>query len=250
MIPRSFKAAMVTFEREIYDYRKNIFYFSLRNLIQPIFFVLVIGVGLGSLVDMPGRGSYLSFMLPGVLMMCVVQVTYQHFSSEIWMSKNHEKYLELLTMTAPIKPIEALAGYLLTGVVIGLFAVTCFLIPVVLFLPDFDIPLFSLLLFTMGLAIFFTAMGIIVGVRIVDPHNLTTVSIFITMPLTYLCGVFFPLDMYPEIVRWLIELIPLTQAIEGLRYGGFPLMQMIYVWSTAFLAALAATKIFERNMHL
>lgn len=169
MIHRAVSASLVTFEREIYDYRKNIFYFALRNLIQPVFFVLVIGVGLGSMVNMPGQSSYLQFMLPGILMMCVVQVCYQHFSSEIWMSKNHEGYLELLTMAAPIKPREAVAGYLLTGIVIAFFAVLCFLLPVWLFLPGFQISLSVLILFTIGLALFFTSAGIVVGVSVLDP---------------------------------------------------------------------------------
>ena len=250
MIPRAVSASLVTFEREIYDYRKNIFYFALRNLIQPVFFVLGIGVGLGSMVNMPGQSSYLQFMLPGVLMMCVVQVCYQHFSSEIWMSKNHEGYLELLTMAAPIKPHEAVAGYLLTGIVIAFFAVLCFLLPVWLFLPGFQISLSALVLFTIGLALFFTSAGIVVGVSVLDPHNLATVSIFVTMPLTYLCGVFFPLDMYPQPVRMLIEAIPLTQAIEGLRSGTFPLFEIAFVWAAAALAVIFAARMFERNMHL
>ncbi|OPY51430.1 MAG: ABC-2 type transporter [Methanosaeta sp. PtaU1.Bin060] len=250
MIPRAVSASLVTFEREIYDYRKNLFYFALRNLVQPVFFVLVIGVGLGSMVNMPGRESYLSFMLPGILMMSVVQVTYQHFSSEIWMSKNHEGYLELLTMTAPIRPGEAVAGYLLTGIVVAFFAVLCFLLPVWLFLPGFRISLAALVLFTIGLALFFTSAGIVVGVKVLDPHNLTTVSIFVTMPLTYLCGVFFPLDMYPQPARVLVELIPLTQAIEGLRGGAFPFVEIGYVWAAAAVAVVFAVRMFEKNMHL
>ncbi|HOI68548.1 MAG: ABC transporter permease [Methanothrix sp.] len=249
MIPRPILASLVTFEREIRDYRKNIFYFALRNLIQPVFFVLVIGVGLGSFVNLPGRESYLSFMLPGILMMSVVQVCYQHFSSEIWMSKNHEGYLELLTMTAPIKPREAVAGYLLTGIVVAFFAVLCFLLPVWLLLPGFAISLSALMLFTIGLALFFTSAGIVVGVSVLDPHTLTTVGIFITMPLTYLCGVFVPVEMYPPSFRLMIEVIPLTPAIEGLREGGLPIAEIIYVWCAAALAVVAAIKVFERNMH-
>ena len=250
MIPRAVSASLVTFEREIYDYRKNLFLFALRNLIQPFFFVLVIGIGLGSMVSLPGRESYLSFMIPGILMMCVVQVCYQHFSSEIWMSKNHEGYLELLTMTAPIKPREAVAGYLLTGIVVAFFAVLCFLLPVWLFLSGFHISLVALILFTIGLALFFTSAGIIVGVTVRHPHNLTTVSLFITMPLTYLCGVFIPTEMYPKAARMLIEIIPLTQAIEGLRNGGVPIFEIAYVWAAAALAVIGAVRCFEKNMHL
>jgi ABC-type multidrug transport system ATPase subunit len=144
------------------------------------------------------------------------------------------------------KPREAVAGYLLTGIVVAFFAVLCFLLPVWLFLPGFHISLSALILFTIGLALFFTSTGIVVGVTVLDPHNLTTVSIFVTMPLTYLCGVFFPLEMYPPPLRMLIEAIPLTQAIEGLRSGGFPLPEIAFVWAMAALAVIAAIHMFER----
>jgi ABC-type multidrug transport system permease subunit len=166
------------------------------------------------------------------------------------MSKNHEGYLELLTMTAPIKPCEAVAGYLLTGIIIALFAVLCFLVPIWLFLPAFHISLPALILFTIGLGLFFASVGIVVGVSVLDPHNLTTISLFVTVPLTYLCGVFFPINMYPQPVRMLIEFIPLTQAIEGLRSGEFPLVEIVYVWAAATIAVLVAMWKFEKKMHI
>jgi ABC-type polysaccharide/polyol phosphate export permease len=69
------------------------------------------------------------------------------------------------------------------------------------------------------------------------------------MPLTYLCGVFVPVEMYPPSFRLMIEVIPLTPAIEGLREGGLPIAEIIYVWCAAALAVVAAIKVFERNMH-
>jgi hypothetical protein len=47
----------------------------------------------------------------------------------------------------------------------------------------------------------------------------------------------------------MIEIIPLTQVIEGLRNGELPLAEIIYVWCAAALAVLTAIKVFERNMH-
>jgi ABC-type multidrug transport system permease subunit len=89
-----------------------------------------------------------------------------------------------------------------------------------------------------------------VGVSVLDPHNLTTVSIFVTMPLTCLCSVFFPLVMCPQPIRMLIEAIPLTQAIAGLRSGVFPLFEISYVWVAAALAVIIAVRMFEKKMHL
>lgn len=96
---------------------------------------------------------------------------------------------------------------LLSIIVVAFFAVLCFLLPGCLFLPVFHILLIALVLFTIGLALFFTLVGIVVDVSVIDPRILTTVSIFVTMPRTYLRGVFFPLEMYPLPARMLIEAI-------------------------------------------
>jgi len=48
----------------------------------------------------------------------------------------------------------------------------------------------------------------------------------------------------------LIEIIPLTQAIEGLRNGGVPIFEIAYVWAAAALAVIVAVRMFEKNMHL
>jgi ABC-type polysaccharide/polyol phosphate export permease len=56
--------------------------------------------------------------------------------------------------------------------------------------------------------------------------------------------------MYPKAARMLIEIIPLTQAIEGLRNGGVPIFEIAYVWTMAAIAMIVATRMFEKNMHL
>ena len=107
---RSVKAITITLERELYDFYKNILHYSLRSLLTPILYLFVIGVGLGSFIRMPDNTSYIQFLIPGVLMMATVQVTHNHLSFEVLAARTYEKYLELLTMVAPIHPYEAVIG--------------------------------------------------------------------------------------------------------------------------------------------
>lgn len=245
---RALRAVTITFERELYDFYKNLFHYSLRSLVTPTLYLLVIGIGLGSMVHMPDDISYIQFLIPGILMMTTAQVTHFHLGFEVLAARTYEKYLELLTMVAPIHPYEAVLGYILTGVMIALFNVIIFLIPVYIFFHSTLISLPLLLLFTVGLGILFSATGFSAGIYFDDPHHLSIVNSLIITPLSFLCGVFFPLDLYPKQIRLLVELVPLTQAIEGLRGNGILPFQIGYVWTTAVVAAVLAVLIFKRKM--
>ncbi len=245
---RALRAITITFERELYDFYKNIFHYSLRSLLTPMLYLLVIGIGLGSMVRMPGGTPYIQFLIPGILMMSTAQVTHLHLSFEVLAARTYEKYLELLTMVAPIRPYEAVIGYILTGVMIAIFNVIIFLIPIYIFFRTTFISLPLLLVFTVGVGILFSATGFSAGIYFDDPHHLSIVNSLVITPLSFLCGVFFPLDFYPEQIRLLIELVPLTQAIEGLRGDGILLFQVGYVWITAIIAVVLAIVIFKRKM--
>ena len=245
---RALKAITITFERELYDFYNNLFHYSLRSLLTPTLYLLVIGIGLGSIVHMSDDSSYIQFLIPGILMMATAQVTHLHLGFEVLAARTYEKYLELLTMVAPIRPYEAVIGYILTGVMIALFNVAIFLIPVYLFFHSTFLSLPLLFVFTVGLGILFSATGFSAGIYFDDPHHLSIVNSLVITPLSFLCGVFFPLELYPEQIRLLVELVPLTQAIEGLRGNGILLFQVGYVWLIAIIAVLLAIGIFKRKM--
>ncbi|MDW7990439.1 MAG: ABC transporter permease [Archaeoglobaceae archaeon] len=246
---RSIKAITITLEREVYDFYRNFVHYALRSLLIPTLYIIVIGLGVGSMIYIEGI-RYLEFLIPGVLMMTVVQVTHFHLSFEVLAAKTYEKYLELLTMVAPIHPHEAILGYILSGVLISVFTVLIFLIPLYFFFQTTFAPLHIILLFTAGLGAFFSATGFIAGIYFEDPHRLNIVNSLIITPLSFLCGVFFPLDLYPEQIRILIEFVPLTQAIEALRGNGSLLFQILYIWLSAIAAFAISIAIFKKKMIL
>jgi len=244
---RSIKAITITLERELYDFYKNILHYFLRSMLTPMLYLFVIGVGLGSFIYMPDYSSYVQFLIPGILMMATVQVTHNHLSFEVLAARTYEKYLELLTMVAPIHPYEAVIGYILAGVIIAIFNVSVFLIPVYLFL-SIELPLITLFIFTVGLGILFSATGFSVGMYFDDPHHLSIFNSIVITAFSFLCGVFFPLSVYPDPLRFIIGLFPLTQAIEGIRGCGNLYLQIIYVWVSAIVAVFIAILIFKKKM--
>ena len=242
---RIFQAISVTCEYVLHDYLIHLPYFAIRNLLAPLLYLFAFGLGVGALVK-SGTIAYFSYVFPGILLLTVMQVCYGHFSAEIWLSRRVDKYLELLMMVAPIRPVEAVLGYLIAGIIITFFAAICFLLVAWAILKTIPFSLGWMAVFATGLAVFFTAMGIIAGVSFNNPHHKGAADTLLLLPLSFTCGVFFPLDVYPEEIRWLFYLVPLSQAVEGLREQS--IWQLTYVWSTAIVAALAATYVFRRRL--
>jgi ABC-type multidrug transport system permease subunit len=243
---RSIRAIGITCEYVLYDYLIHFPYFAVRTLLSPALYLFGFGLGVGALTR-AGGSAYFEYIFPGVLMISVMQASYTHFSTEIWISRQVDKYLELLMMVAPIYPLEAVAGYLIAGTLISLFAAGCFVLMALLVVPGLTISLGWLFGFTVGLGIFFVSLGIISGVTHTDPHLFATTNTLIILPLSFLCGVFFPLDVFPKAIRFLLELIPLTQAVEGMRSSA-PLKHLLYVWVTALFTAVVSARVFHRKL--
>jgi ABC-2 type transport system permease protein len=246
MSSRSVRAVGVTCEYVLYDYLIHLPYFSVRTLLSPALYLFGFGLGVGTLMR-TGSSAYFEFIFPGVLMISVMQATYTHFSTEIMVARRGDKYLELLMMVAPISSLEAVAGYLFASIFISLFAAGCFIAVALLLVPGLNVALWWLLGFSTGLGVFFAALGIIIGVIFTDTKKFTTANTLILLPLSFLCGVFFPLDVFPQAIRYVLELIPLTQVVEGLR-SGTPLLHLLYVWVLALVMAVITAKVFKHKI--
>jgi ABC-2 type transport system permease protein len=246
MSSRSVRAVGVTCEYVLYDYLIHLPYFSVRTLLSPALYLFGFGLGVGTLMR-TGSSAYFVFIFTGVLMISVMQATYTHFSTEIMVARRGDKYLELLMMVAPISSLEAVAGYLFASIFISLFAAGCFIAVALLLVPGLNVALWWLLGFSTGLGVFFAALGIIIGVIFTDTKKFTTANTLILLPLSFLCGVFFPLDVFPQAIRYVLELIPLTQAVEGLR-SGTPLLHLLYVWVLALVMAVITAKVFKHKI--
>ena len=112
-----------------------------------------------------------------------------------------------------VRLYEAVIGYILTGIMIAIFNVIIFLIPVYIFFRSTLVSLPLLLVFTVGLGILFSATGFSAGIYFDDPHHRSIVNSLVITPLSFLCGVFFPLDLYPDKIRLLVELVPLKVCV-------------------------------------
>ena len=166
-----------------------------------------------------GRLSYTAFLIPGLVMMSVLQNAFANTSSSLIQSKVTGNLVFVLL--APLSHFEFYAAYILAavfrGVVVG-FGV--FLITAWYGLPAIEYPLWILIFAFLGAAIL-GSLGLIAGIWADKYDQLAAFQNFVIMPATMLSGVFYSIHSLPPAWQVVSHLNPFFYMIDGFRYGFF-----------------------------
>jgi ABC-2 type transport system permease protein len=186
-----------------------------------------------------GEVRYTEFLIPGLVMMSVLQNAFANSSSSLIQSKITGNLVFLLL--PPLSPAELFAAYVLgamvRGLVVGLgvFVVTLFFVPGLLPLAH---PFWALAFALLGSAILGT-LGLIAGIWAEKFDQLAGFQNFIIMPLTFLSGVFYSIHSLPPFWQALSRWNPFFYMIDGFRYGFFGRSDVVPALSLAIVAGCA-----------
>ena len=186
---------------------------------MPLFFLLFLGFGLNSVVQLPEiGGNYILFLVPGMVSMSVMFTSVFSGIQVIW-----DKQFGFLkeTLVAPVSRLEIMlgqtAGGATTAVLQGfiILVLSLFIGLKVSGLTGFMIAL----LFMALVAVSFTAFGIAIASRMEDMTGFQLIMNFVVFPIFGLSGALFPISSLPAWMIPLTLLDPLTYGVEGIRYG-------------------------------
>ena len=181
-----------------------------------------------------GRLSYTAFLIPGLVMMSVLQNAFANTSSSLIQSKVTGNLVFVLL--APLSHFEFYAAYILAavfrGVVVG-FGV--FLITVWYGLPAIENPLWILTFAFLGAAIL-GSLGLIAGIWADKYDQLAAFQNFVIMPATMLSGVFYSIHSLPPAWQVVSHFNPFFYMIDGFRYGFFGISD-ISPWNSLAIVA-------------
>ena len=189
------------------------------SIAMPLFFLLFLGVGLNSVVQLPGLGeNYIVFLIPGMVAMSVLFTSVFSGIQIIW-----DKQFGFLkeTLVAPVSRLEIMSGQTLGGATTAVIQGSLILV-----LSMFvGFPLINPVGFLIALAfmvligISFTAFGIAIASRMEDMTGFQLIMNFVVFPIFGLSGALFPISSLPAWMIPLTLLDPLTYGVEGIRYG-------------------------------
>jgi ABC-2 type transport system permease protein len=227
-------------EKELLRFWKVSFQTIAAPVLTALLYLLIFSHVLESRVAVfGGQVAYTSFLIPGLVMMSVLQNSFANASSSLIQSKVTGNLIFVLL--PPLSPLDMYAAYVLgamvRGLVVGLgvFVVTLLLAP-----GPFAVvhPLWALAFAVLGSAILGT-LGVIAGISADKFDELAAFQNFLIVPLTFLSGVFYSIHSLPPFWQTLSHFNPFFYMIDGFRYGFFGLSDVAPALSLALVAAAA-----------
>jgi ABC-2 type transport system permease protein len=186
-------------------------------VISTALYFVVFGAAIGSRITQVDGISYGSFIVPGLIMLSVLQESISNASFGIYFPKYNGSIYEILS--APISTAEILLGYVgaaaSKSVILGLLILgtASLLVPIEIRHP------FLMFFFLVLTSVTFSLFGFIVGLWADSFEKLQTVPMLIVTPLTFLGGSFYSIKMLPEVWQKVSMLNPVVYLISGFRWS-------------------------------
>jgi ABC-2 type transport system permease protein len=206
------------YQREVQRFMKIAMQSLAAPVITSMLFLMVFSVAIGERAKFAGDIDFVTFLVPGLVMMNVLQNAFANTSSSLVVSKVQGNIVDLLM--PPLGPGELLFGLAAAGVTRGFFVgIVTALVLVVLgsgaLPPNPFIALGFLILgaFAMSFA------GILAGIWANKFDELAAITNFVVQPLTFLSGTFYSVDRLPAPFDVIASLNPVFYTIDGFRYG-------------------------------
>jgi len=188
-------------------------------IVTSLLYLLVFGHVLEGRVEVFEGVNYTSFLIPGLLMMAVIQNSFANSSSSMIQSKITGSLIFILL--PPLSALEMFLAYVsaavMRGLVVGfgVFLLAYFYVNVPL-----DNALIVLVFALLGSYVM-ASLGLIAGMWAEKFDQIATFQSFIIVPMTFLSGVFYSINSLPPFWAQLSKFNPFLYIIDGFRYGFF-----------------------------
>jgi ABC-2 type transport system permease protein len=223
-------------------------------VLTSLLYLVVFGHAFAGRVQVYDGVAYTAFLVPGLVMMSVLQNAFANSSSSLIQSKITGNIVFILL--PPISYFEFYAAYVLGAVVRGLVVGAGVLLVTVWFV-DLRVvaPLWVLGFAVLGAALLGT-LGLIAGICAEKIDQLAAFQNFLILPMTFLSGVFYSIHSLPEFWQRLSHANPFFYMIDGFRYGFLgasdfpPLASLGVVAASFFVVSLLTLKLLQSGYRL
>ena len=180
-------------------------------------YFIIFGSLIGPRIGTMNGFGYMEYIAPGIIMMAIISNSYGNVVSSFFGAK-FQKHIEEI-LVAPIPNIIILIGYVAGGVARGILVGVVVTI-VALFFTKLNLYSLSITIAIVLLtSIAFSLAGFINGVFAEKFDDIAIIPTFVLMPLIYLGGVFYSIDMLPEFWQKISILNPILYMVNAFRYG-------------------------------
>ena len=187
--------------------------FILSRMVAPILYLVAFGLGLGRSISVDS-GTYIDFLVPGILALNSMNISFNSITP-VHAERVYHKSLEEYIL-APISSTAFVIGKILAAILRSLISSTMIILLAYLFGAKLNLSIMFIFVLILNSAIF-AGLGFIAAMTIKTYEEMAQVNTYILLPMSFLCGTFFKTSTLPDIVRFVIELLPLTHTSYLLR---------------------------------
>ena len=193
----------------------------LQTVVPPVIttglYFVIFGQLIGSQLSNISGFSYIDYIIPGIILMAIINNSYANVVASFYMSKFSHFIEEMLV--SPMPNYLILLGYVIGGVARGM--TVGFVVALIsTFFTDINIHsyfiLFSVVILT---AVLFSLGGFINAIYANSFDDISIIPTFVLIPLTYLGGIFYSIEMLPEFWQNVSLINPILYMINAMRYG-------------------------------
>ena len=215
-----------------------------QTLIPPaitmVLYFIIFGSLIGSRIGEVGGFNYMTFVVPGLIMMSVINNSYSNVVSSFYSAKFTGSIEEL--QVSPTPNYIILIGYVIGGVARGL-AVGFIVTNLSFFFTKLPIYNLGITITVIVLtSVLFSIAGLINAIFANSFDDISIIPTFVLTPMTYLGGVFYSIDLLPEFWQGVSLLNPILYMVNVFRYGilGVTDVNIVFAFSgvVVFLVAL------------
>jgi ABC-2 type transport system permease protein len=207
-------------------------------IITTLLYVFVFGLALGRAIPTVQGVTYAQFLIPGLIMLQVIDASYGECSSSLFQGRFMNSIQELLI--APMSAFEVVAGYILGSLARSLLIaglITALGVVLVHIAPQNWMLFLGVIVLV---SVLFSALGLIFGLVAEKFDQIAILTTFVITPLTFVGGVFTSAEMLPPVLRRFQLFNPIFYTIDAFRrsYTGHSYLSPAY--SIAMIVLLAA----------
>ena len=207
------------FKKEMLRFWRVVFQTVASPVITGILYLMIFSHVLGDRIEVYEGVPYTSFLIPGLIMMSLLQNAFANSSSSLIQSKVMGNIVFLLL--TPLSYLQFFIAFLLAAILRGIFVGLAIYLLAIIYI---DLPIlhpFLVLTFSFLGGGLLGAFGIIAGIWADRFDQMAAFGNFVIMPLSFLSGVFYSIHSLPEVWQILSRFNPFFYMIDGFRFGFF-----------------------------
>ena len=224
------------FWREMVILRRRLFRVLASYFVSPLLFLIAFGWGMGRHLQVEGV-DYLTFMIPGLIALASMSQTF-NIAMDINIARFYWMTFEEF-QTAPVSARSIVLGEVFSGMVRGIMA--SLVISLLAFMFGVRLHFHGFFFLSILLNTFMFGSAAVITSMLVKSHaDQASFNGFVIVPMSFLCGTFFPLSRLPDWAYVIAQILPLTHASQCIRAGALgdapPALSLLVmiVYSTLF----------------